>query len=75
MSDWGKYKRKPSYVEAREYKDGEKLDDSVSISKEDIDNGHPKPGDMIARDPENKSDRWLIRREYFQRNYFQNKVE
>ena len=41
----------------------------VSISKADLDNGSPKPGDMIARNPNNHNDQWLIAKDYFQDNF------
>lgn len=41
----------------------------VSISDEDKQNGSPKPGDMIAFNPDNKEDRWLVAEEYFRKNY------
>ena len=43
--------------------------DRVSISPADRDNGSPKEGDMIACDPSNPDDRWLISKEYFAKNY------
>jgi len=41
----------------------------VSISDSDIQNGSPKEGDMIARNPENHSDQWLVAKEYFENNF------
>lgn len=41
----------------------------VSVGDDDVANGSPKPGDMIAHDPENLSDRWLINAGYFASNY------
>ncbi len=46
-----------------------KLDDKISISKADKDNGSPKEGDMIARNPDNHNDQWLIAKEFFEKNY------
>lgn len=40
----------------------------VSISKADLENGSPKPGDMIARNPKNSNDLWLVAAEYFEDN-------
>lgn len=45
--------------------------DKVSISPEDKKNGSPKEGDMIARNPNNYNDMWLISKEYFEQNYTQ----
>lgn len=41
----------------------------VSISDDDIKNGSPKAGDMIARNPKNHSDQWLVAAQYFRDNY------
>jgi len=41
----------------------------ISISDEDIRNGSPKKGDMIAMNPENPADKWLVSKEYFEKNY------
>jgi hypothetical protein len=43
--------------------------DRVSISPEDRKNGSPKEGDMIARNPNNHNDLWLVSKEYFEENY------
>jgi hypothetical protein len=41
----------------------------VSISAADVDKGSPKDGDMIARNPNNATDFWLVEAEYFKKNY------
>lgn len=41
----------------------------VSISLEDHNAGSPKPGDMIARNPNNHADMWLVAAQYFQDNF------
>ena len=41
----------------------------VSISIEDKMNGSPKIGDMIARNPKNHDDQWLIANDYFKENF------
>lgn len=41
----------------------------VSISKPDRDAGSPKAGDMIARNPKNHDDRWLVAAQYFADNF------
>ena len=43
----------------------------VSISEVDKQNGSPKIGDMIARNPENHSDQWLVAEQYFKDNFEQ----
>jgi hypothetical protein len=41
----------------------------VSISVEDLANGSPKSGDMIARNPKNHNDQWLVAEQYFNDNF------
>ena len=41
----------------------------VSISNEDLKNGSPKIGDMIARNPKNHMDEWLVAKDYFNDNF------
>lgn len=41
----------------------------VSLSPEDIHNGSPKLGDKIARNPANHNDRWLVAKDYFEKNF------
>ena len=41
----------------------------VSISQADLENGSPKIGDMIARNPANHKDQWLIAEKYFKENF------
>jgi hypothetical protein len=41
----------------------------VSISQSDLKNGSPKIGDMIARNPANHLDQWLVAKEYFNHNF------
>ena len=41
----------------------------VSISKADLEGGSPKLGDMIARNPSNHNDMWLVAKEYFKDNF------
>lgn len=43
----------------------------ISISKADLDNGSPKTGDMIARNPQNHSDQWLVAKDYFDENFIE----
>ena len=59
---WKQYKRK-GLSEMRPYVVGEDLSD-ISVSKEDT----PKEGDMIARNPNNHADQWLVAKEYFEEN-------
>jgi len=41
----------------------------VSISEPDLNNGSPKIGDMIAMNPKNPEDQWLVAEKYFQDNF------
>lgn len=41
----------------------------VSISLSDREAGSPKPGDMIARNPKNHADQWLVASQYFADNF------
>lgn len=41
----------------------------VSISDVDLANGSPKLGDMIARNPKNHLDQWLVAEQYFNDNF------
>ena len=62
-----KYKR-TNIAEMRKYT-GEKLPECVSISDADLKNGSPKLGDMIARNPANHNDMWLVAKDYFESNF------
>jgi hypothetical protein len=61
------YRRKP-ITELRPYVAGETLNERVSISATDRDAGSPKEGDMIARNPDDHDDQWLVSKEYFEAN-------
>ena len=41
----------------------------ISVSKEDLAAGSPKAGDMIARNPKNHNDQWLVAKQYFEANF------
>jgi len=43
--------------------------EGVSISAPDKAAGSPKAGDMIARNPKNHADRWLVAAQYFADNF------
>ncbi len=55
-------------AELREWVPGDDLT-NVSISGPDRDNGSPKAGDMIARNPKNHEDQWLVSAAYFADNF------
>ena len=67
-SEFRKYRR-TAIAEMRPYVEGESLDGRVSISEADRENGSPKPGDMIARNPANHDDQWLVAADYFAANF------
>lgn len=64
---------KTSIAEMHEYNPDTKYPegfwDKVSISQVDTKNGSPKIGDMIARDPRNHEDLWLVSKDYFEENF------
>ena len=62
------YKKK-QISEMRPFMVDEILPSSVSISEADRNNGSPKVGDMIARNPLNHEDQWLVAEKYFKDNY------
>lgn len=43
----------------------------VSISQADKDNGSPRIGDMIAVNPKNAADRWLVAEQWFKDNFIE----
>lgn len=61
--------RRSQVAELRPYVSGEKLSDRVSVSASDREGGSPKEGDMIARNPEDHDDQWLVSKEYFEANF------
>lgn len=67
MSEFRQYRRK-QIAELRPWKWGDSME-GVSISAPDKANGSPKEGDMIARNPKNHDDAWLIAKEYFWDNF------
>lgn len=66
MKEFKQYRRK-SISEMRPYEEGENVD-KISISEADKLNGSPKLGDMIARNPKNHNDQWLVAEQYFKDN-------
>jgi hypothetical protein len=68
VSEFRQYRRK-QIAELRPYISGEYLGMTVSISAEDHRAGSPKDGDMIARNPKNHADQWLVAAQYFADNF------
>jgi hypothetical protein len=67
MSEFKQYRR-TQIAEMRPWQEGDDMS-HVSISKPDLDAGSPKPGDMIARNPKNHADQWLVAAQYFSDNF------
>ena len=67
MSEFIQYRRK-QIAELRPFLRGEQLE-GVSISAPDKEAGSPKIGDMIARNPKNHNDQWLVAAQYFADNF------
>lgn len=74
MEDFKQYKRE-QIAELRPVTQNDTIPASfqfaVSISDADRKNGSPKIGDMIARNPKNHRDQWLIAENYFKNNFSQ----
>lgn len=72
MSVFKQYRRK-QIAELRPYdssnRDAFGLHDGISVSAEDVKAGSPKAGDMIARNPKNHDDQWLVAAQYFADNF------
>jgi len=68
MADKFEQYRRTSIAEMRPYEEGEDLS-GVSINEVDKAAGSPRPGDMIARNPANHEDQWLVARAYFEQNF------
>lgn len=66
--NYKQYKKKQT-SEMRPYVEDEILPEHISISVADRENGSPKKGDMIARNPKNHGDMWLVAKEYFEEHY------
>ena len=67
-SDFKQYRRK-QIAELRPYVPGEQLNERVSNSAADRDAGSPRVGDMIARNPADHDDQWLVSKDYFEANF------
>lgn len=61
------YRRK-QIAELRPWTPGDDMT-RVSISSPDKEAGSPKAGDMIARNPKNHADQWLVAAQYFADNF------
>ena len=72
MENFKEYRRK-QIAELRPVTDAEvmsrSLDAKISLSATDKENGSPVIGDMIARNPKNHDDQWLVAKQYFEDNF------
>jgi hypothetical protein len=68
MSDSFKQYRRKQIAELREWSPDYDMT-RVSVSAADKDAGSPKTGDMIARNPKNHDDKWLVAAAYFADNF------
>lgn len=68
MVEQYKQYRRTAVAEMAEWHEGFDME-GVSVSDTDREAGSPKPGDMIARNPANHADRWLVARAYFEANF------
>lgn len=66
-NEFKQYRRK-QVAELRPWHPGDDMT-RVSVSATDRDNGSPKQGDMIARNPKNHEDKWLVAAAYFAENF------
>lgn len=69
MSEFKNYRRK-RITEMRPYVPGENME-LIGIGEEARRSGSPKLGDMIARDPINHFDQWLVHKEFFDKQDFE----
>ena len=67
MADFARYRR-TQIAEMTPWAPGFDMTD-VSVSKPDREAGSPKAGDMIARNPKNHADKWLVAAAYFADNF------
>lgn len=67
LYDFKQYRRK-QIAELAAWETGFDMS-GVSVSAEDTKAGSPKAGDMIARNPKNHADMWLVAAAYFADNF------
>lgn len=60
--------RRTQIAEMRRWVPGTKMD-GISIADVDRAAGSPKDGDMIARNPANHADKWLVAAAYAEANF------
>lgn len=69
MAEFRKYRRQAKYSELRPYEPGEDVS-GISINEDDRTlRGSPKVGDMVARNPTDHGNVWLVEKQYFADNF------
>lgn len=68
MGDAFKRYLKNKVAEMRPYVVGEDMS-NIGVAPEDARTGSPKAGDMVARNPANHADQWLVEGTFFANNY------
>jgi hypothetical protein len=69
MTEFTQYFKR-QMAEMRPYEPGEAME-HISVNEVDRENGSPKVGDMIARNPADHRDQWLVSAAYFAANFYQ----
>lgn len=67
MNEFKQYRR-TQIAEMREWEPGEDMM-AISVSAVDAKAGSPLPGDMVARNPADHRDQWLVAAAYFAINF------
>ena len=67
MADFKQYRRR-QLSEARPWEPHDDMS-GISVATTDAYAGSPRPGDMIARNPLNHAERWLVAARYFEDNF------
>lgn len=55
-------------AEMRPYEPGEDMT-NIWVNDLDKEKGHPKEGDMVARNPRSRDDMWLVTKELFEKEF------
>jgi len=66
MTEWKRY-RKHAITEMIPWTPDVSMD-AITVGVEDRAD-HPRDGDMVARNPANPSDMWLVAKDFFEANY------
>jgi hypothetical protein len=69
MTDWKEHYKKRKPIEMKPWHADMEMK-GVSVSKADKLNGSPKAGDMVARNPNDPDDKWLVSEGYYEEFYY-----